>query len=196
MINRLVIPVHGIHNSRRKARAWTALLAARLAGPGVLVAPYLWGWLPALAIKAPWIAGWTERHYVTGLQRFARELKAENTGADLCLVGHSYGTQLSYGATGDEFGPGLKCARLVLMASIVSARERLADLKAHAGRLLNLWSPEDEVVKFSTIGLSGWQGFRNADGKQIVNLEMSKYEHADYEAPGPAWEAAAAFLTK
>lgn len=169
----------------------------RRADPGILgVHPYLYGWLGAAAIRLPLLGPAVRRAHVKSFQRWLAELtRLYGTDAQLSVVGHSFGTYLiGHAMTEDTGEPRAFFDRVILMGSILSSRDTWEERDGHYHHVLNLFSREDEVVRFSTFGQSGWCGFRRPRGS-VYQLPMPGYEHTTYLRPGVAWSHTAEFLS-
>jgi hypothetical protein len=201
MPKRAVILAHGIHTTKKEAEAWAAGLEPRLRenNPDI-AAVLLWeyGWTSAFAVRFPWVGGAVRRHLVGRFQGWVaqqlHELEEEHGRAVvLDAVGYSMGSYLVGRSMTDAPGPRAFFDRVVLMGSILSSRDDWSSRFGHYTQALNLFSSEDDVVKMSTFGQSGWRGFTKQP-REVTNFECLGYEHGDYERPGPAWTAAANFL--
>ena len=81
------------------------------------------------------------------------------------------------------------------MGSILSSRDDWTQREGHYRRALNIYSREDEVVRFSTLGQSGYKGFIARElERDVSNTHAVGYEHPDYQRPGVAWDFAVGFL--
>jgi len=201
MPKRAVILAHGLHTSKEEAEAWAAGLEPQLrAGNPEIVAVLLWeyGWTSAFAVRFPWVGGAVRRRLVGRFQRWVAQQLLEleelhGGGIVLDGVGYSMGSYLVDHAMTDAPGPRVFWDRVVLMGSILSSRDDWSDKAGHYTRAVNLFSREDDVVKMSTFGQSGWKGFTRRPSS-VIDFECPGYEHGDYERPGLAWSAAANFL--
>src|SRR5262249_21995050 len=143
-------------------------------------------------IFPPWIRFEVYRHRaVARFQRFVADT-ARRYGPDVSLdaVGYSFGSYLVGHSMTDAPGPRAFYSRVVLMGCILSSRDDWSERTGHYQRALNLYSREDEVVRFSTLGQAGWCGFKRAP-VDVGNTQAIGYEHTSYERPGPAWDVAA-----
>lgn len=199
-MKRAVFLVHGLHTSREEARAWAGPLGEKIqaANPDVVaVRLYAYGWLSAFAVRFPGVGGHVRRREVGRFQAWVRDqvqqLEQQHGKLAIDGVGYSMGTYMLDHSMTDAPGPRTFWDRLVLMGSILSSRDDWSDKAGHYMRAVNLFSSEDDVVRWSTFGQSGWQGFKAAP-TTVVNYLCPKYEHGDYEHPGLAWTAAANFL--
>lgn len=159
-----------------------------------LAVPHSYGYLIALNSVNPK----TKFDHVKRVMRELRVLTAKYPGAELNIVAHSYGTELSYQAikrSGEDGKPPIKVNKLILVAGIVSAHREIpyADT-LRAGKLNELHcycSYEDKVCRYNPFGHSGCFGFlRHAhDMKhydkpfqdlEIYNHQQRDLEHCDY----------------
>jgi len=199
-VKRAVVLVPGIHTTKREADAWKAGLEPRIlvACPDVVrVLLYTQGWISAFAIRVPWIGAGVRRRAIGRFQRWvagtAQALKEEfRVEVQLDAIGYSFGSYLVGHSMSDAPGPRSFWGRVALMGSILSSRDDWSARAGHYQQALNIYSPEDDVVHFSTFGQSGWAGFRRAPA--IVRNREVFYEHGDYQRPGPAWKIATDFL--
>lgn len=196
---RAVVLVHGIRTSREDAEMWGLRLGEQIrrACPDVLgVHLYEYGFLSAFAIRFPWVGGAVRRRQVGRFQRWVAAL-SQRYGGDVELdgVGYSFGTYLIGRSMTDAPGPRSFWGRLVLMGSILSARDDWSDKTGHYARALNLFSAKDEVVHFSTFGQSGWAGFLSRTlAPNVRQMDVTPAEHEDYKGPGVPWDDAVGFL--
>lgn len=190
---RAVVLVHGVCTSRPEAEAWYAGLAPRLNLPGVDgVHLYEYGWVAAPLIRFEVYRHHAVKRFQTWLADLARRYGPDVT---LDVIGYSFGSYLVGHAMTDAGGPRADFGSVVLMGSILSSRDDWSEREGHYRRALNIYSREDEVVRFSTIGQSGWKGFiaRGLE-RDVSNTHAVGYEHPDYQRPGVAWDFAAGFL--
>lgn len=199
-MKRAVFLVHGIRTSRPEARAWAGLFGEKIQAANsdvVAVRLYEYGWLSAFAVRFPFVGGHVRRREVGRFQAWFRDQvqELEQLYGKLAIdgVGYSMGTYIIDHSMTDAPGPRTFWDRLVLMGSILSHRDDWSDKAGHYQRAVNLYSREDDVVRWSTFGQSGWKGFKERPSS-VVDFECLAYEHGDYERPGPAWDAAANFL--
>jgi len=130
--------------------------------------------------------------------RTLRELTSKYPKAALNIVGHSYGTELSYQAikrSGEDGKPPIKVDKLILVASIVSAHREIPYKDTLRARKLNelhcYCSYEDEVCRYNPFGHSGCFGFlrhvhdpmcyhKPFKDLEIYNHQQKDLEHGDY----------------
>ena len=196
-MSRAVVIAHGIHTSQERAESWMRPLAARILRecPGVTAChPYEYGYLTGTAIRLPFIGAAVRRHEVRRFQQWVAAL-ARRYGPDveLSAIGHSFGTYLIGHAMTDEGEARSFFGRLALMGCILSSRDDWSDKIGHHTAVRNLFSHDDEIVRFSTFGQAGWCGFVCAP-PDVENEEMKGFEHDDYTKNGPAWDALTDFL--
>ena len=197
-MKRLIILAPGVATSKVEALTWTAALARRLCGPEDGYATYRPGWIfpPAVRFAA------YRRHYVRGFQRFVADAVLDYRPKVVDCVTHSFGGWMAWRGMQDSGGPQAVFRRLVLMAPPVSSRSDPASVLGHVDRVACLHSREDEVIRFSTLGMAGCIGFAagatagspDANGAVLLNYDLTPLEHGDYTRPGPAWGVAEAFL--
>lgn len=196
-MSRAVILVHGIHTDKERAEAWGSALGARIialaAGGLIGVHLYEYGWLSGTAIRFPWVGGAVREHEVARFQAWVADI-ARRYGPDVSLdaIGYSFGSYLVGHSMTDAPGPRSFWRKVGLMGCILSSRDDWSDKAGHYESVLNLWSHEDEIVRFSTFGQAGWKGFVQAPAA-VQNFETDS-THGDYEQPGPAWKALLSFM--
>jgi hypothetical protein len=212
-IGRAIILVHGIHTSKKEARAWMTPFAEVLkqTNPGVLVFPYTYGYVLGTSIAFPVRGRIVRRRAVRRFQKWAAQLvKRLGPDVELDAVGHSFGTHLVNESMVQDGGPRTFFRRVVYMGGIVSTRETFGRHDDHLDGVLNLYSREDEIVRLCPFGHCGWKGFkyhsvRTADGSfisiqhgiPVTQIDMTPLEHEDYTLPGStAWGNAASWLAR
>lgn len=192
----IVYLVHGIRQRPSRADAWMQALAARVtaADHAAMVRIHLYGFLGAMAVRAPFVGRRIRRAYVRELQDAVAADRRIYPNATIDLIGHSFGTYLAWHSMTQSKGPRAFYRNLVFMGGVVSSRETFEREGQHFKGILNLYSRSDEIVAIATFGHSGWSGFQHDGGGRVRNLSMAPYEHKDYERPGPAWDEAQRFV--
>lgn len=198
---RLTVLVGGIEEDVATQEAWLGRLQAylepRLTTETAFLR-YTHPYIAAVGFGLPLIGSLIRKYH---LARFRAAVAAatahEGPGAEVDLIGHSFGTWLAWHSVLDEGrGPRLFYRRMVFMGSIVSSGDDLRDQGRHFEAILNCWSDHDEVVRFAPFGHAGYRGFEWADGRSLVNLNCSPCPHRGYTQPCRAWDGAADFLNK
>jgi hypothetical protein len=193
----VVILVHGIHTSKREAREWMRKMGLYLsrAIPGLEVLQFKYGWISGISVRLP-IWGWFSRRRKTRkFQRFvARAVKERGPETHPDVVAHSFGTWLAHHSM-TKGGPKTFFRRLVYMGGIVSSREDFRAEEGHYEKVLNLYSRNDMVVRYSLFGHCGHRGFINASTLRVQSVDVTPAEHGDYIKPGRMWGEAGEFLT-
>lgn len=205
---RRLICVPGIYTTHREAEAWAESLGTHV----MTTCPdvegyhvYSTGWVGASTIGFPGLGHVYRRRAVGRYQAwvsdlvqavYAEDRRLDRPKTEIDVFGYSWGTYLVGHSMSDRPGPGAIYDRVVLMGSILSSRDDWRDKAGHYGRALNLYSREDQVVRFARLGpfgQSGAIGFTLAP-ENVRQQEFPKYEHGDYQKDGPAWDRAAEFL--
>lgn len=193
---RIIFAIHGIRSAKKDN--WVYKFADFVGKDprfkDDLAVPYPYGFLLALNSVNPK----TKFDHVKRVMRELRALTGKYPDAELNIVAHSYGTELSYQAikrSGEDDKPPIKVNKLILVASIVSAhREIPYPDTLRAGKLNELHcycSYEDEVCRYNHFGHSGCWGFLRHvhDPKcyekpfkdlKIYNHQQKDLEHCDY----------------
>jgi len=163
---RAIIAIHGIMS--RKKDNWIysfcdfAKKDPRFQGDVFL--PYYYEYLPTLEC----INAFKRYNLIRGFMKFLRSVKKDYPQADLNIVSHSYGTEMSFQAikrSGEDSvskGP-ILVNKLILVASIVSAHREIPYTDTlRAGKIKEMHcycSYEDEVCRYNPFGHSGCCGF-------------------------------------
>ena len=193
---RIIVLIHGIHTRRRKARRWYkplgTLLRQRM--PSVQVEHFFYGWTAGLSIRLPLIGLMVRKRLIRKFQKFVRKLvKRHGPGVEVDVVAHSFGTWITHHSmTKGKWHTFYR--RLVYMAGVVSSRENFKGEKGHYEHILNLHSRGDDVIRLVPFGHSGYRGFVNWEGNNVVNGDLTPANHNDYTEPGAAWSRTARFL--
>lgn len=152
---------------------------------------YKYGFLLAVKSVNPFV----KFYAVKNLMKKLRGIQKDYPDADLNIVAHSYGTELSYRAIkhSGEDGKGLiKVNKLILVASIIQIHEDFSEtLKAgKLNELHNYCSFEDEVCRANPFGHSGYVGFMPLYAQKcteqpypelkVYNHQVKILEHGDY----------------
>ncbi|MFA5060032.1 MAG: hypothetical protein WC676_05340 [Candidatus Omnitrophota bacterium] len=193
---RIIFAIHGIQSVQKDnwVNKFVNYINEDERFDGDIKIPHTYGYLRALnSVNMK-----TKFDHVKSVMRELRSLTTQYPDAELNIVGHSYGTELSYQAIkrSEEDGKSpIKVNKLILVASIVSAhREIPYDDTLRAGKLNELHcycSYNDEVCRYNPFGHSGCFGFlRSAyDMKcyqkpfkdlEIYNHQQKTLEHGDY----------------
>ncbi len=156
--------------------------------------PHSYGYLLALNSVNPK----TKFDHVKSVMKELRALTDKYPAAELNIVAHSYGTELSYQAikrSGEDGKQAIKVNKLILVASIVSAHREIPytdTLRVKKLKALHCYcSYEDEVCRYNPFGHSGCWGFLRHvhDPKcydkpfkdlEIYNHQQKSLEHCDY----------------
>ena len=158
--------------------------------------PYYYGFLSAVES----VNAFERYNLIRGFMKFLRGVKSDYPQADLNIVAHSYGTEISFQAvkrSGEDSkskGP-ILVNKLILVAGIVSAHREIPytdTLRAGKVKEMHCYcSYEDEVCRYNPFGHSGCFGFLKdaydltcyekpfAD-LNIFNHQTKALEHCDY----------------
>jgi len=152
---------------------------------------YKYGFLLATKSINPFIKFWK----IKALMRKLRKIKKTYPEADLNIISHSFGTELSYRAikhSGEDGKPPIIVDKLILIASIIQIHEDFNEtLRANKIKELhNYCSHEDEVCRINPFGHSGYKGFIPLDDRkfyekpysdlEVYNHQVEILEHCDY----------------
>jgi len=193
---RIIFAIHGIRS--KEVGNWVfnfiefAKKDARFQGD--IFVPHTYGFVPATLSVQPLFKFMSVKRVMGNL----RKLQQAYPDADLNIVAHSYGTELSFQAvkrSGEDGKPIIKANKLILVAGIVSAHREIpyADT-LRAGKIKELHcycSYADEVCRYNPFGHCGCFGFlRSAydmqcypkpfDDLGIYNHQTNTMEHCDY----------------
>ncbi|MFA5062814.1 MAG: hypothetical protein WC578_01905 [Candidatus Omnitrophota bacterium] len=195
---RAIIAIHGIRSNKKDnwIYSFCDFAKADLRFQGDVVLPYYYGFLPAIDS----VNGFDRLRFIRGFMKFLRGVKSDYPQADLNIVAHSYGTEISFQAikrSGEDSvkkGP-ILVNKLILAGSIVSAHREIpyADT-LRAGKIKEMHcycSYEDEVCRYNPFGHSGCFGFlkhvhdpvcypKPFDDLNIFNHQTNTLEHCDY----------------
>ena len=202
MAERVIVLVHGIHTSQKRAKTWMQALDnyldSRHSG-NLDVRKFMYGWISGFSIRFPFVGYWTRHHYVRKFQKFIEKIVKEK-GNDVIIdvVCHSFGTYITHFSMTFDSSRRAKAFfnRIVYMGGIVSARENFKNEEGHFKQALNLWSGGDDVIRIAPFGHSGYRGFNNADGEVVINKDMTPFNHNDYTMYGNAWPLIYEFLSQ
>lgn len=193
---RIIFAIHGIRSPKKDnwVYKFTDFAKEDTRFKDDIMVPHPYGYLLALNSINPK----TKFDHVKEVMAALRTLTKQYPDAELNIVAHSYGTELSYQAvkrSGEDGKPPIKVNKLILVASIVSAHREIPytdTLKAKKLNELHCYcSYEDEVCRYNPFGHSGCFGFlRSAyDMKcyrkpfkdlEIYNRQQFTLEHCDY----------------
>ena len=191
----IVVITHGVHTGKDEAASWMPALRRQLIEQlGVGVALLRYGWTSGVSIRMPIWGYFSRRSKLRKLRRLVRRLMVAYPGERISIIAHSFGTWLAYWAPlKGRASKRVDFWRTVLMAPIIDVDE---ELPADHGprRLACMFSREDDVIRRVPFGHAGAWGFSKADGKRVVNIDLTPYEHGDYTEPGGAWDKAVEFL--
>ena len=193
----ITVIIHGIHTSRKAAADWMPQLGRKIHNAtGSGIALFRYGWTSGVSIRLPLWGLWSRRSKLARLRRLIRKLQAAYPGERINIVAHSFGTWLGFwaGILGKE-RKRVDIHRLALMAPIIDVDE-VPPAAYGPRRIACLFSRSDDVIRTAPFGHAGAWGFATADGKRVVNIDLTAYEHADYTEPGRAWDQVVAFLLK
>ncbi|UCH11900.1 MAG: alpha/beta hydrolase [Candidatus Omnitrophota bacterium] len=193
---RIVFAIHGIRS--KKIGNWVfdfvnfAKKDSRFENE--IFVPYTYGFIPAILSVHPVF----KYQSVKRVMRVLRKLKSQHPDADLNIVAHSYGTELSFQAikrSGEDGKSPIKVNKLILVSSIVSCHREIPyndTLRPRKIKELHCYcSYEDEVCRYNPFGHSGFRGFSRSaydrtcypkpfDDLEICNHQVKILEHSDY----------------
>jgi len=195
-MRRIIFAIHGIRSKKKGNWVYDFIDFAKKDSrfKDDVFFPYTYGFVPAvLSVNL-----FFKYHSVKRLMKVLRKLTGENPNRDLNIVGHSYGTELSFQAvkrSGEDGRPPIMVDKMILVSSIVSRHREIPyndTLKAGKIKQLHCYcSFEDEVCKYNPFGHSGYAGFSKDkyDSKcypkpfpdlEIYNHQVQIAEHGDY----------------
>ena len=193
---RVIVAIHGIRSPKKGNWIYNFCDFGRkdLRFQGDVFLPYYYGYLLALGS-----ANAFERYnFIRGFMKFLRGVKKDYPAADLNIVAHSYGTEISFQAikrSGEDGKDPILVNKLILVASIVSAHREIPYTDTlRAGKIKEMHcycSYEDEVCRYNPFGHSGCLGFlrdvhdpvcyeKPFDDLNIFNHQTKTLEHCDY----------------
>ena len=193
---RIIFAIHGIRSKKEGNWVFDFINFAKADNRlrGDIFKPYTYGFVPAVLSVNPFF----KFHSVKRVMKVLRKLKKQYPDADLNIVAHSYGTELSFQAikrSGEDGKEKIKVNKLILVGGIVSAhREIPYNDTLREGKIKEMHcycSYEDEICRYNNFGHSGCFGFlRNAhnpkcypkpfDDLEIYNHQTYTLEHCDY----------------
>lgn len=173
----IVVLLHGI----RTAGEWQNRIARELRGiPNVQVYPIKYGWFDALRFWSPSWMG-CRRKPLEKVLRELRDIRAENAGADLTVIAHSFSTYLMSKVLRD--GTDIRIRKLLLCGSIVPTDYRWDAVKTPVDgmQIVNEVGTRDIWPVFARVaswgyGPSGTYGF----GTFRVHDRFFDYKHSDF----------------
>jgi len=153
--------------------------------------PFKYGFLLAIRCINPFV----KFYKVKKLMKRLRKIQKDYPNAELNIVAHSYGTELSYRAikhSGEDGKESIRVNKLILVASIIQIHEDFSET-LRAGKLNelhNYCSLEDEVCRANPFGHSGYVGFMPLHDRkfyekpysdlEVYNHQVEILEHGDY----------------
>ena len=159
-----------------------------------IIVAHTYGFLFAVWSVNPFV----KFHRVKRVMKVLRKLQNKYPDAELNIVAHSYGTELSYQSikrSGEDGKLDIKVNKLILVASIVSAHREIPyedTLGAKKIKQLHCYcSYEDEVCRYNNFGHSGCSGFLKSahdpkhynqpfENLEIYNHQAYTLEHCQY----------------
>lgn len=156
--------------------------------------PYYYEYL--LALES--VNAFKRYNLIRGFMKFLRGIRKQYPEADLSIVAHSYGTEMSFQAikrSGEDGRDPIMVDKLILVASIVSAHREIPYTDTlRAGKIKEMHcycSYEDEVCRYNNFGHSGCWGFLKSaydpvcyekpfNDLNIFNHQTKTVEHCGY----------------
>ena len=174
---RVIVAIHGIQS--RKKNSWMYAFCDAIGTDPRFKddahAYYYYGYFPAIDT----LNGLERLNIIREFMKFLRQLRADYPQADLSIVAHSYGTEVSFQAikrSGEDGKAPILVDKLILVAGIVSAHREINYRDTlRAGKikeLHNYCSYSDEVCRYNPFGHCGCFGFLK-----------SAYDMACYDKP-------------
>ena len=155
---------------------------------------YTYGFLLATWSVNPFV----KHARVKKVMKELRRLTSKHPDAELNIVAHSYGTELSFQAikrSGEDGKPPIIVDKMILVSSVVSRHKEIPyDDTVRPGKIKQLHcycSFEDEICRFNPFGHSGCYGFaknkydstcyaKPFEDLEIHNHQVGILEHSDY----------------
>lgn len=210
MLKQIIVTIHGIHTNRGE-KNWQDKFASliRFNNPEINVVSFKYGYVFAvLSWLASWAAGIDSRFhlwlwkkstpsYTIQFVKLLKNLRANNPDAEISIVGHSFGTWITYEALEHLAHTGIDFKKVVMIAGIITCHLEylaLGDWLAHKHiqTIQAISSHNDFVVKnialfpFGHLGVYGFVREGHAEDKvkmmQVVaqgiyNTDASPLDH-------------------
>ena len=178
-VKKIIVGIHGIKTKRDSwVDSFIAFSKTFFKDEHVLYVDYEYGYLSAILCTLPFVKGYLVRAF----KRKLRKLQKANPDADLNIVGHSYGTEMTHIAvktSGEDGGVLIKTDNIILVGSILNVQTDLSQLFAKGQfNTFHVYSSlEDEVCRFNPFGHSGYMRLYD---DFAINHRHKKLEHGGY----------------
>lgn len=175
---KIILAIHGIRTHGEWIKEFFKYVKERQPTNNTVFVDYNYGWLSAIFCVIPFVKFW----YVKKLKRKIREIQKIYPLADLNIVAHSYGTELTYWAlhsSGEDGRPIIKTDKIIFSGSILRINTDFSQEfeQDKIKELHNYSSLEDEVSRLNPFGHSGYT--KLAD-KNVINHQNNTLEHCGY----------------
>jgi len=157
---KVIVSIHGVRSGRKN---WQDKLGEYInkTDKSIYYHAYKYGWIPSFYSVIPFI----RRYHIKKFQKWLECKIYPLYGEDICIVGHSFGTYISFHSLKDI----IRCKKLILFGSILHCREDFKGIVPdRIKELHNFHSKTDEVCMLNPIGHSGAWGFRNKKTKSKI----------------------------
>lgn len=141
-----------------------------------------WGRLHPLACIIPFIKLWK----IKFIEKKLQEIYDDNTDK-LYIIAHSYGTMLSWKALQRLLRKksNVNVERLILVSGVVRVGTKVQELldTGILKKLINYYSPNDEVAGYNPFGHAGAHGFKETH--EHLFQKLFKVEHSEWFQESP-----------